>query len=83
MDFGLEDGDEAGFAELLMVFGANNKGAGGVTEGAEGGHHGGLDSGILAAGLLIPPLGRGRVGCREVWLPEFLKQRCPGMTLGP
>ena len=69
MDFGLEDGDETAFAELLMVFGANDEGAGGVTEGAGGGHHGGQDSGILAAGLLIPRLGRGRGGCREVWLP--------------
>lgn len=39
MDFGLEEGYEAGFAELLVVFGADNKGAGGLTDSTEGERH--------------------------------------------
>lgn len=42
MDFGFEDGVEAGFAEFLVVLWAEDGGAGGFAEGAEGGGHLGL-----------------------------------------
>lgn len=38
--FGFEGGEEAGFAEFLAVFGADDEGAGGVAELAGGGGHG-------------------------------------------
>ena len=39
MDFGFEDGQEAGFAEFLAVFGPDNHGACGFAVGAEAGWH--------------------------------------------
>lgn len=39
VDLGLEDGEEAGFAELLAVLGADDQGAGGLAEGAQGWRH--------------------------------------------
>ena len=40
VDLGFEDGDEAGFAELLAVFRPEDEGAGGLAVGAERGWHG-------------------------------------------
>ena len=40
VDFGFEDLDEARFAEFLVVFRADDEGAGGLAEGAKGGWHG-------------------------------------------
>lgn len=39
VDFRLEDGDEAGFAKLLVILGADYEGPGGVAKCAGAGRH--------------------------------------------